>query len=357
MTTTTATAEHAPHSSPLRRRLSDGGRTLLALAGTVAVFAAIIAILGANPWAALQALYDGSIGNKFNLGQTIMITALLSLTGLAAAIPFSARLFNVGGEGQLYAGAIVAAGVALELPATTPHHLFVPIVVLLSILGGSLWAAVPGVLKATVNANEVITSLMMTFIALLLANYAITVVWPQGAVPQTENVPAGALMGNIWTGTLVTSGVIWAVAAVAIAWLVMARMTAGFEIRATGLNRRAAQMNGIRTGRVTIVSFCLGGAFAGLAGAIAVLGINGALVSNFSGSFGYLGIAVALVARLSPAWIIPSAFFFAALRVGSNGLQVETGLSPSVGEALVATVVLLLLATKVIRLYYAEAAD
>src|SRR5262245_31513325 len=332
---TTAPAEHGQHSSTYRRGLSSGGRTLLALVGTVAVFAAIIAILGASPRTAFEALYDGSIGNKFNLGQTIMITALLSLTGLAAAIPFSARLFNVGGEGQLYAGAIVAAGASLELPATTPHHLFVPVVVLLSILGGAVWAAVPGVLKATVNANEVITSLMMTFIALLLANYAITVVWPQGAVPQTENAPPNALMGNIWTGTLVTSGVIYAGAAVAIAWLIMARMTTGFEIRATGLNRRAAQMNGIRTGRVTVLSFCLGGAFAGLAGAIAVLGINGALVSDFSGSFGYLGIAVALVARLNPAWIIPSAFLFAALRVGSNGLQVETGLSPSVGEALV----------------------
>ena len=339
------------------RVLRSAGRTTGALLGSLVIFGLIILVLGANPFSALRSIYDGSLGNRFNFGQTVMITSLLALTGLAAAIPFSARLFNVGGEGQLYVGAIVAAGSSLTLPSTTPHVLFVAIVVALSMLGGALWAAVPGVLKATVNANEVITSLMMTFIAILLANYAITVVWPQGAVPQTENVPTGATLGNIWDGTLVTSGVIFAVVAVLIAWVIMARMTLGFTIRAAGLNRNAAHMGGVNIGLVTVVSFALGGAFAGLAGAISVLGINGALVSGFSGSFGYLGVAVALVARLKPAWIIPSAFLFAALRVGSNGLQVDTGLSPSVGEALVATLVLLLLGFKVIRLSYAEAAE
>ena len=339
------------------RILRSTGRTGAALVGSLVIFALVIVILGANPFTAFRSIYEGSLGNKFNFGQTVMITSLLALTGLAAAIPFSARLFNVGGEGQLYFGAVVAAGSALTLPATTPHVVFVAVVVALSVLGGALWAAVPGVLKATVNANEVITSLMMTFIAILAANYAITVVWPQGAVPQTENVPTPATMGNIWEGTLVTSGVIFAAAAVLIAWVIMVRTTLGFEIRAAGLNRNAARMSGVHIGLVTVVSFALGGAFAGLAGAISVLGINGALVTGFSGSFGYLGIAVALVARLQPAWIIPSAFLFAALRVGSNGLQVDTGLSPAVGEALVATLVLLLLAFRVIRLSYAEAAE
>jgi general nucleoside transport system permease protein len=114
-------------------------------------------------------------------------------------------------------------------------------------------------------------------------------------------------------------------------------------------------MNGMRVGRVAVVTFAIGGAFAGLAGGINVLGMNGALVSGFSGNFGYLGIAVALVARLDPTWIIPSAILFAVLRVGSNGLQVQTGLSPDVGEILVATFVILLLVFRVIRLRYAEA--
>ena len=114
----------------------------------------------------------------------------------------------------------------------------------------------------------------------------------------------------------------------------MSRTTLGFEIRAVGLNQRAAQMNGVRIGRIAIFAFALGGAFGGLAGAVTVLGMNNALVTGFSGNFGFLGIAVALVARLNPIWVIPSAFLFAILRVGSNSLQVSTGLSPTMGEVL-----------------------
>jgi ABC-type uncharacterized transport system permease subunit len=331
-------------------------RTAGALAVTVGIFAALLALLGANPGDGLQAIWNGALGNKFNFGQTVMITSLLTLTGLAAAIPFSARLWNVGGEGQLWFGAFVAAAIALSLPSGMPHWLLASLAVIIATVGGAVWGFVPGLLKATINANEVITSLMMTFIAIQLGNYAISTLWPSFS-NQTRDVPPNSLLPNIWTGTLVTAGALLAVAAAAVAWLLMARAGLGFEIRAIGLNANAAQMNGMRLGRVTILAFVIGGAFGGLAGAIAVLGINGALISNFSANFGYLGIAVALVARLDPAWIIPSAFLFAALRVGSNGLQAETSLSTTVGEILVTTFVVLLLAFKVIRLRYAEAAQ
>ena len=136
-----ATQEH--HTSLATNRvLRSAGRTAVALLGTLVIFALIIFILGANPLSAFKSIYDGSLGNKFNFGQTVMITSLLSLTGLAAAIPFSARLFNVGGEGQLYVGAIVGAGSALTLPATTPHVTFVAAVVALSMLGGGVGMSV-----------------------------------------------------------------------------------------------------------------------------------------------------------------------------------------------------------------------
>jgi simple sugar transport system permease protein len=344
-----------------RLTVSRGGlareavRTVLALAATAGIVAVIVAALGASPAAAFEALIDGALGTKFSFGQTAMITSLLALTGLAAAIPFSAHLWNVGGEGQLYFGAFAAAAVALTLPADLPPWLLVPVVLAAATLAGGFWGFVPGVLKSTVNANEVITSLMMTFVALLVVNYAITVLWPEGALPQTRYVPDGAVLPNVWSGTLVTLGAPIAVAAVAIAWLVMARTTLGFQIRAIGLNPRAARLNGMRVGRVGLLAFVLGGACAGLAGAINVLGMNSALITGFSGNFGFIGIAVALIARLSPLWILPSAFFFAVLRVGSNGLQVETGLSTSIGEILVATLIFLLLNFRVVRLRYTEA--
>jgi simple sugar transport system permease protein len=329
-------------------------RTLLALGATVGIFALLLHLLGAGPIDSLEALYTGSVGNRFNFGQTVMIASLLAMTGLAAAIPFAAHLWNIGGEGQLWFGAFTAVAIALTLPADLDPRILVPVTVVACAVAGGFWGFVPGILKATINANEVITSLMMTFIAIQIGNYAISTLFPTQS-NSTEYVPQGALLPNIWFGTLVTVGAPLAAGAVLIAWVLMSRTGLGFEIRAIGLNPNAARMNGMSIGRVTVFAFTIGGAFGGIAGAIAVLGMNGALISGFSANFGYIGIAVALVARLNPVWILPSAFLFSALRTGSNTLQAETGLSTTIGEILVTTFVVLLLAFRVIRLRYTEA--
>jgi simple sugar transport system permease protein len=332
-------------------------RTLGAVAATLIIFSLLIAALGASPTAAFDAMITGALGSTFNLGQTMMIAALLICTGIAAAIPFRAHLWNVGAEGQMWFGAFCTLAVAFALPDSTTPWLFATLCVIASMLGGALWGFVPGVLKATINANEVITSLMMTFVAIELGNWATDGIWPQGASNQTKDVPLGSMLPNIWDGTLVTLGAVLAVVAAAVAWVIMARTRLGFEIRAIGLNANAARMNGMSIARVAIATFTMGGAFAGLAGGIFILGINGALPAGFNlSNFGYLGIAVALVARLNPAWIIPSAVLFAALRVGSDGLQATTGLSTTVGQILMALLVVLLLAFRLIRLTYAEAA-
>jgi ABC-type uncharacterized transport system permease subunit len=344
-------------AQPQRLTLRGVLRILIAFAATIAIFAVLIELLGADAGTAFRAVWDGSFGNKFNFGQTLMITALLAATGLAAAIPFRAQLWNVGGEGQMWFGAFVVLAVALNLPESMPNGLAVALLVVVGMIGGAVWGLVPGLLKATINANEVITSLMMTFVAIELGAWAIDGIWPQGASNQTESVPLNAQMPNIWTGTLVTWGAPLAAVAVVVAWVVMSRTRLGFEIRAIGLNPDAARMNGMSVGKIAIVTFTLGGAFAGLAGAIFILGINSALPAGFSlNNFGYLGIAVALVARLNPGWIIPSALLFAALRVGSDGLQATTGLSTTVGQILVAVFVVLLLSFRLIRFSYPEAA-
>ena len=339
-------------------RLEAVVRTLAALAMTIGVFAAIIAALGVDPLRAFRAIWNGAGfgGNQYFFGQTVMDTALLALTGLAAAVPFSARLWNVGGEGQLVFGAFCSIAMALNVPASWPDWLQQLILVLAGLVGGAVFAAVPGVLKAIVNANEVITSLMMTFVAINLTDYAITDLWPGVGTNATQAPDSGTLLTHIWTpNTTVTVGAPMAVGVVAIVWLIMARTPLGFQIRATGLNPQAARLNGMSIKAVTVLSFAIGGACAGLAGSVYAFGVaNGTLAQGFSANFGYLGIAVALVARLNPAWVLPSAFFFAALRVGGANLQASTGLSNSVSDLLVAVFVILLLSFKVIRLRYAE---
>jgi simple sugar transport system permease protein len=354
-----------PDGTRERRRLALPGsitgaglrRTLGAIVATAVIFAILISALGASPGSAFNAMVKGAFGGKFNFGQTLMIASLLCCTGTAAAIPFRAHLWNVGAEGQMWFGAFSTLAIAFALPEHTTPVLFATLCVIAGMVGGALWGFVPGILKATINANEVITSLMMTFVAIELGQWATDGIWPQGASNQTRDVPVGALLPNIWPGTLVTLGAVLAVVAAAVAWVIMSRTRLGFEIRAIGLNANAARMNGMSIPRVAIATFTLGGAFAGLAGAIFILGINGALPAGFSlSNFGYLGVAVALVARLNPAWIVPSAVLFAALRVGSDGLQAQTGLSTTVGQILMASFVVLLLAFRLIRLTYPEAA-
>lgn len=345
-----------PMAASLRGRSSPLVRLLIALAATVAIFSALIAALGVSPVDAFNAFWDGSVGSKFSLGQTVMIASLLACTGLAAAIPFQAHLWNVGGEGQLWVGAVAAVALSLKLPDGLPDGLAITITVLGACLAGALWGFIPGILKATVNANEVITCLMLVFIGIALGNYAISTLFPSQS-NQTESVPFERLLPNIWEGTLVTAGALLAVGAALIAIVLMTGTSLGFQIRAVGLNRNAARISGMRTGRVIVLAMVIGGAFGGLAGAIAVLGINGAVVAGFSANFGFVGIAVALVARLKPLWIVPSALLFAALRTGSSGLQAQTGISATVGEILVTVLVILLLALGVIRLRYAEAAQ
>lgn len=332
---------------PARRRAERVGRTLLAAASSLAVIALMIAALGADPWTAFVALIDGALGNKFGLADTLIFGAVLILTGLAAAIPFSAGMWNIGGEGQLIAGGIAAAAVAFEAPATLPSWGTASLAILAALAGGALWGLVPGYLKARWGANEVIVTLMFVFIAFFLAEYAISTLWPSES-HTTLPIPAGELP-VLWASTSLNAGVLLGVVAVVVAWFLMARTSLGFQIKATGHNLHAARISGVRSGRTRILAMSIGGAFAGAAGGILVIGVNTALVGGFSANLGFLGIAVALMAGLSPIWILGSAFLFSILRAGSDNMQVVSGLDPAVGDMVVATLVITLLAFRVVR--------
>lgn len=341
--------------------LRDGGGLaalragLLALVGTLIAVGLLIAALGTDPIDAYSTIVSGSLGASDRIGQTLTVAVPLALCGVAAAIPFTARLWNIGAEGQMHAGAFAAAAVGLTLPAM-PGPVLIPLILLGAVLAGAVWAAIAGALKAAVGANEVIVTLMLNFIAILLATYAITGIWPQEISPQTERLPDSAALPGVWPGTVVNAGLIVAVVAVALAWVLMRRTALGLQIRSIGFNPFASRLNGMDVPRLTVATFALAGLFAGLAGGVLVLGENLALVSNFSANYGYLGIAVALVARLSPGWILPSAVLFAALQVGSQSLPAATGISTAFGQIIIAAFVLALLGARVIRLRYAEGA-
>ncbi|MDE0236142.1 MAG: ABC transporter permease [bacterium] len=341
-------------------RLSTGSElpayvnTIYSLILTLVLIAALILAIGANPWEAAKAIVEGSLIEPFFLGQTLMIGSILALTGLAAALPFTSRLWNIGGEGQMFAGAIAAVFLGIELPAGTPRALFILIVILGSFVGGAIWGLIPGALKAFYGASEIVTTLMLSFVAVFIANYIISEVWPDPFSQKTVSIAENAKFPVIWKDATVDISVVIAVLAAALAWLLMAKTSLGFSIRAIGANVNTARLAGVRTKQVTLLTFMVAGGFAGLAGGVAVAGIFDDLDINFSSNYGFIGIAVALLARLRPPLIIPAAFLFAMLRVGSNSLQASADISPSLGDIIVAVFVILLMVTGVIRFRYAQ---
>ncbi len=340
-----------------RRETPTWVRTLIAFIGTLAATGVLVLALGASPVQVAKAIVIGSVGNSFNISQTIITMGILIGTALAAAIPFSARLWNVGGEGQMTFGAIAAAVLGIVLPEGWPAWIMIPAVMLGAMVAAAGFAAIPGWLKARWDASEIVTTLMLNFVAVNVAAWVIFDVFPEGFVQKTESIHAAAELPRPIEGWLVDVGIIAAVVAALFAWFAVRQTRLGFSIRAIGANARASRLAGIRTERVTVQTFLLAGAFAGLAGALIVQGRDHALLQDFSANVGFVGIGVALVARLHPLAVIASAALFSVLRVGSNSLQAGAGLSPVVGEMIIATFVVLLMVTGVIRFRYPEGAD
>ncbi|WP_127818122.1 ABC transporter permease [Microbacterium sp. CPCC 204701] len=318
-----------------------------AVALTFAVVSAVILAMGANPLEAYRALWTGAFGSPFTIGQVITITSVLLLTGIAAAIPFSAGLWNVGGEGQLFAGAIGAVCAALTLgpgPFTLVSSL------LAGAAAGAAWALVPGLLRAWLGASEMIVSLLMNFVAVFAAGLVIRHIFPDTSGQATRLIERESRLPVIWTAGGVNLGIVVAGVLAVICAIVMTRTRLGFGIRAVGLGETAAELAGFERRSTTLSTFAIAGISAGLAGALLVLGAGGQLSEGVSSNYGFVGIVVALVAGLRVAWIPLSALLFAALTVGSNGLQIGAGLPFSLGIVVIGVLVLTLLATRVITL-------
>lgn len=314
-------------------------RTGTALLVTLAVTSLLFWLSGANPAAAYAALYRGSFGSRFGFGETVAQAGILILMALAVALPARAQLWNIGGEGQMFMGALAAAVVGLNL--TAPPVIVTIAAIAAGAIAGGLWGAIAGVLKATLAANEVLTTLMLNFIAILITDYYISKASVRSGIPNaTEPLPQGVSLPTVIAGTGINLGIVIAIAAAIAAHLLLGRTSFGLQTRALGGNPDASVNLGVAVPRLQVYIMTAGAMFAGLAGAVVVVGIQGLLVRGFSPGFGFTGIAIAIMALAKPLWIIPSALLFAALTVGGSYLEPAVGLSSS--AALVAQAVLLL---------------
>lgn len=325
----------------------------VAIVVALAILTIFFLILGADPGKAFEGMWEGAVGNNIALGQTLLVTAPLIFCALAAAVPFSARIFNIGGEGQLVAGAVGSTAVAFWCSGLGSTALII-LCLLAAVVAGALWSLIAGVLKAFASANEVIVTLMLNFVAALLANYVINGAWRDPIAPQTETLPSGSALPTILGNSGANIGVIIAIVAAILCTVLLFRTRLGFGIRATGLSPTAARLSGFGTVLTILAVFAVAGACAGLGGGVEVLGNHHALVEGIASNYGFTGIAVALVARLNPLGAVPVAFVFAGITVGANTLPATTGVSASASLIVVAVFVLTLLALHVIRVAYPE---
>jgi simple sugar transport system permease protein len=287
---------------------------------------------------ALLALLSGSLGSTAAWAATLRETAPLLITGLAVAFAFRGGVWNIGAEGQLLAGALCATVVATRLCVGAPALVLVPAVALAGALGGALFGGLAGVLRATRGVSEVISTILLNFVASCLVALAIHGPLQEAAraYPKSDPFPAAAMLpafGRVHAGLLL--GLLLALGLHALVF----RTPFGFRLRAVGLAPTAARC-GISPERLAS-TLALSGALAGLAGACEVAGVTGQLYEGLSAGTGYTAIAVALLARLQPLWVIPSALLFGALEAGAAAMQREAGV-PAVVTQVVQGVVILL---------------
>ena len=297
--------------------------------------ALLLVAFGIDPIQAYRVMVRGSLGDQYAITETLVKAIPLILTGLAVAIAFRMLFWNIGAEGQLAMGGIGAAFVALFLSDSIPDPLTLPLMVLMGMAAGAIWAVIPALLKAYMEVNEILTTLMMNYIAILLVEYLYLGPWrdPEGfGFPGSAPFPQEALLPRLWERVHV--GIIFAVIATVIIWLIMSRSQWGYEIRLIGENPRAAEYAGIDAKRNMVLVMLLSGALAGLAGMAEVSGIARRLYQGLTVGYGYTAIIVAWLASLNPWGVLFVGGFMGALTVGGDQLQVAMGIPAAVSDVL-----------------------
>jgi simple sugar transport system permease protein len=325
-----------------------------AVAVALALCAGLIAAAGVNPLTAYAEMLKGSLGSRLSITETLTRAIPLIFTGLAAAVAFRARVWNIGGEGQFYAGALVTAGLGHSLLIGLPVPLAIGLLMAASMLAGALLLMAPLALRLRFGVDEVVVTLLLNFIVLLMVGLMVegplkdplAFGWPQSVpVDPSLRLPRLVPRSRLHIGFLV------AIVAALTVWLVQARTVFGTETRAAGLAPRAAAFAGIPLPRVLMAVACLSGGLAALAGSVEVLGPTGYVTTTMSPGFGYAGIVVAMLAALHPAGVVAAAIFIATVFVGADAMSRATGVPSFIADVIMAVSLLAMLTALLFTTY------
>ena len=341
MSQPTETVTHFPVFQ--HKAIQSTVRYLLMILFALLMFGLILLISGKDPIQSYKDIFTSTLGSSYGFSEVIVAMIPVLITALAVALPSRVGLINVGGEGQLYIGAAFATFGALTF-SNLQGWFLLPLMVLLGMLGGALWAFIPGYLKSIGLVNETITTLLLNSVAPKIIGFLIFGFWhsPMDTV-KTANFVAAAKLPSFF-GTRIHLGLIFGLILLIIFWLVMKYTRWGLEMRAIGSNPQAAKRNGLPLSKYLVVIMCIGGAIAGLAGMVQVSGFYGTLFLNFSMSLGFMGFMICWLAGGEPLGIILMSFVVAVITTGGNLLQLTRDLPYAVINILLAFTLFIVLA-------------
>ena len=364
-------------------RLIDALMPVFAVLAAFAVGAVILLIQGVNPWEAYQAMIVGAFGSKNGLADTLVKATPLLLVGLGIAIAFRGGVINIGAEGQIIMGSLLTTWVGLQLGEQAPGVIVITIGLLAGTLMGGIWGAIPGYLKAQLGVNEILSTIMLNQIAIQIGYYLLRgPMMDPAEIAAGTNIPHsarlikdidmprftdiaqslgltqsakdlniqgfwGELYGVLVEPTRLHSGFIFAIVMAVLVYVFLWRTTVGYRIRAVGLNRHASRYAGMNVKRTMVLSMTLSGAFAGLAGAVEILGLHHRMFepTAVSAGYGFSGIVAALFGKLHPLGIIPSSILFGGLLVGGDKMQRAMQVPQVLITAILGLVVLFVVST------------
>ncbi len=316
---------------------------LLAIAATLVLCGGLIVLAGANVFEAYTVLFASALDSKFNIVETVVKAAPLVLTGLAVAVAFRAKFWNIGAEGQFLLGAMAAVFIGTQewLPAWT----LVPLMIVSGILAGGLWAVLPAILKTRLKVDDVVTTLLLNFIVFYAMMALLDGPWkdPLSGYPDSPDILPEAEFPILLPATRLHLGVLLAALAAVFVWWLMRFTTLGFAIRAVGENPRAAAYAGHNITRVIILTALISGGLAGLAGVGEAAGLHFQVMAGISTGYGYTGIVIAMLARLNPLGVVPSALFFAIIITGAEAMSRSTGVPVFLAEVIQGTALMTML--------------
>ena len=284
--------------------------------------AVMMVFSGANPLIAYSALLQSAFGSVHSLSETMAKTCPLLLAGLGTVVAYRCKFWNIGSEGQIYIGGIVAALIG-TLPLYVPSVIHILFIFLASFLGGGLYALIPGFLKAKFRINEVIVTMMLNYISIHLVSFLLhgPMRDPQSYLPISKRLQETATLPILIPTTRFHLGIVVALALAILVHLLIWKSILGFRIRAVGENERAARVGGINPMTVLLWAALISGGLSGFAGSLEIIGIQRRLIEGFSPGYGYLAIAVALIGNLKPMGVVFSSVLFGALLSGANAMQ------------------------------------